>query len=106
MSPPDPAVFVGFGLFLLFAVVTLVGLCRREPPRLDGWWHNTSCRGRMSEQARERVAALRAAGVNVSRLDLRDLGLTTLKGDVSDYLAGGGDPTRLCRPRRRVRRSA
>lgn len=40
MSPPDPAVFVGFGLFLLFAVVVLVGLCCRERSRLDGWWHS------------------------------------------------------------------
>lgn len=55
------------------------------------------------EQARERVAALRAAGIDARRLDLRDLGLTTPKGDVSDYLAGGGDPARLRRPRRHVR---
>ena len=60
-------------------------------------------------QARERVAALRAAGIDARRLDLRDLGLKTPKGDVSDYLAGGGDPARI-HPRRlvtrRVRRSA
>lgn len=58
------------------------------------------------EQARAAVSRLRAAGINAQRLDLRDLGLMTPKGDVSDYLAGGGDPARLARPRRRVRRTA
>lgn len=58
------------------------------------------------EQTRAAVSRLRAAGIKAQRLDLRDLGLTTPKGDVSDYLAGGGDPRRLRRPRRRVRRSA
>jgi len=52
-------------------------------------------------QARERVAALRTAGVRARRLDLRSLGLTTPKGDVNDFLRGGGNPARL-RPRRRV----
>ena len=54
------------------------------------------------EQARERVTALKEAGIDARRLDLRDLGLTTLKGDVSDYLAGGGDPALLAHSRRRV----
>lgn len=58
-----------------------------------------------AEQARAVVRRLRAAGLDARRLDLRDLGLTTPKGDVSDYLAGDGDPARL-RPRRRIRRSA
>lgn len=62
------------------------------------------------EQARAVVARLRAAGIAAHRLDLRDLGLTTPKGDVSDYLAGGGDPAKLRRPRRvtrrRIRRAA
>jgi hypothetical protein len=57
------------------------------------------------EQARERVAALRAAGVSATRLSLRALGLDTAKGDVTDYLRAGGDPARL-RPRRVVRRSS
>lgn len=56
------------------------------------------------DQARERVAALRSAGIDARRLDLRDLGLTIPKGDVSDYLAGGGDPKRLRSPRRVFRR--
>jgi len=46
-------------------------------------------------QARERVAALRAAGIDARRLDLRDLGLGTPKGDLSDYILGGCDPARL-----------
>ena len=54
------------------------------------------------DQARERAAALREAGIRARRLDLRDLGLTTPKGDVSDYLAGGGEPARLRGSRRRV----
>jgi len=53
-------------------------------------------------QARERVAALKAAGIEARRLDLRDLGLKTPKGDVSDFLTSGGDPAQLRRPRRRV----
>jgi hypothetical protein len=42
------------------------------------------------EQARERVAHLRAAGVKARRLSLRKLGLRTPKGDLSDYLNNGG----------------
>jgi hypothetical protein len=48
--------------------------------------------------ARERVAALRAAGIDARRLDLRWLGLTIAKGDVSDYLSDGRGPKRLLRP--------
>lgn len=54
------------------------------------------------KQAAERVEALRAAGVHTRRFDLRRLGLGE-KGDISDYLNGGGDPAAL-RPRRIVKR--
>jgi hypothetical protein len=49
------------------------------------------------EQACERVAALTAAGVTARRLDLRRLGLRTPKGDLSDYLNGGGSAEALRR---------
>ena len=60
---------------------------------------------RLFEQALERVASLRSAGVKAWRRNLRDLGLTTPKGDLADYLNGGGEAARL-RPRRVARRSA
>lgn len=43
-------------------------------------------------QARQRVRYLRAAGVSARRLDLRKLGLCHPRGDLSDYLNGGGSP--------------
>jgi hypothetical protein len=82
----------------------------------DEWTHDLAglsvvvCFDNNEQQwARERVAGLGAAGVVAHRLDLRTLGLDTPKGDLNDYLTGGGDPARLRRPRRRVvwrRRSA
>jgi hypothetical protein len=56
-----------------------------------------------SELAERRVRELRAAGLNACRLDLRTLGLTMPKGDLSDYLNAGGDPNRLMPPGRRAR---
>lgn len=53
-----------------------------------------------AEQARERVAALKAVGIRARRLDLRDLGLTESKGDLSDYLNGGGSAAKLRRAMR------
>lgn len=47
------------------------------------------------EQARATVARLKGAGIHPRRLDLRKLGLDTPKGDLSDYLNGGGAPERL-----------
>ncbi len=58
------------------------------------------------ELACERVAALRAAGLSASRLDLRTLGLDSEKGDMTDYLRLGGEPSRVRPPRRAVRRRA
>jgi hypothetical protein len=46
-------------------------------------------------QARDRVRTLRAAGIRAKRLDLRTLGLDAPKGDLSDYLNGGGDPAAM-----------
>ena len=54
-------------------------------------------------QAEVCVRRLRRAGINAQRLDLRSLGLDTPKGDLNDYLTGGGDPVKV-RPRRIVRR--
>jgi hypothetical protein len=48
--------------------------------------------------ARRWVRELRAARIPASHLDLRTLGLTTAKGDLSDYLIAGGDPRRIERP--------
>lgn len=50
-------------------------------------------------QAEACVSGLRAAGIDARRLDLRRLGLDAPKGDLNDYLVGGGDPSAL-RPRR------
>lgn len=47
------------------------------------------------EQARERVTVLKAAGIDARRLDLRRLGLDAPKGDLSDYLDGGGSIKRV-----------
>jgi hypothetical protein len=47
--------------------------------------------------ARRRASALRDAGLEARRLDLRTLGLTDAKGDVSDYLNTGGSARRLRR---------
>lgn len=46
-------------------------------------------------QARECVRRLRGEGVDADGLDLRALGLDTPKGDLSDYLNGGGDEDAL-----------
>jgi hypothetical protein len=48
-----------------------------------------------TEQARECVSRLGEAGISARRLDLRALGLDSPKGDLSDYLNGGGDSARL-----------
>lgn len=48
-------------------------------------------------QARERVRALREAGVQARRLDLRWLGFEEPKADLSDYLNRGGSPLALRR---------
>lgn len=56
-----------------------------------------------TEQARQRIAALRDAGISARRLDLASLGVDKPKGDVTDYLRAGGDATRL-RPRQVTRR--
>jgi len=60
------------------------------------------------QQARERVDGLKAAGIPARRLDLRTLGLDTAKGDLSDFLNGGGSLDRLHRAARPriVRRGA
>lgn len=56
-------------------------------------------------QAHQRVRRLRAAGVRARGLDLRTLGLHEPKGDLSDYLNGGGTPEQIRRVgRRRVKR--
>jgi hypothetical protein len=52
--------------------------------------------------ARRRVKELRQAGIRARQLDLRNLGLTEAKGDLSDYLNGGGDPKRIKPPGRRT----
>jgi hypothetical protein len=52
--------------------------------------------------ARKRASELREAGIRARHLDLRTLGLSTPKGDVSDYLNSGGDPKRIKRPGRRA----
>jgi hypothetical protein len=52
--------------------------------------------------AERRVRELRAAGIRARHVDLRTLGLTTEKGDLSDYLNAGGDPGRLKPPRGRT----
>ena len=48
-----------------------------------------------TDLARERAAALRSAGLDARRIDLRRLGLKGKKADVSDYLNGGGSVRRL-----------
>lgn len=50
-----------------------------------------------AELARRRAEQLRAAGIRARRLDLRRLGLKTAKGDLSDYLNGGGTASSLRR---------
>jgi hypothetical protein len=60
------------------------------------------------EQARAVVERLKRAGISARRLDLRRLGLDTPKGDLSDYLNGGGTAREIraaLRSRRVVRRS-
>ncbi len=48
-------------------------------------------------QARVLRRKLTALGVQARVLDLRRLGVRAPKGDVSDYLLGGGEPDRLLR---------
>jgi hypothetical protein len=57
-------------------------------------------------QARAVVTRLRTAGVEAATLSLRRLGLHTRKGDLSDYLNGGGSALELKRLIRRERRAA
>jgi hypothetical protein len=47
--------------------------------------------------AHGRVRALSKAGVDAARLDLRTLGVTGAKADLSDYLNAGGSPVRVRR---------
>jgi hypothetical protein len=47
------------------------------------------------EQSRAVVGRLRSAGLRAQRLDLRALGLTSEKGDLNEYLTGGGDPSAI-----------
>lgn len=51
-------------------------------------------------QASERCDSLQARGVSTRVIDLRRLGLKTPKGDLSDYLNGGGDPAALLKGRK------
>jgi hypothetical protein len=53
--------------------------------------------------AQQRASELREAGIRARHLDLRTLGLTTPKGDLSDYLNSGGDPKRIKPPGRRTK---
>lgn len=53
------------------------------------------------EVAQRRVQELRKAGIRARHLDLRTLGVAKPKGDLSDYLNGGGDPKRIKPPGRR-----
>jgi DNA primase len=50
----------------------------------------------------KRVSELRDAGIRARHLDLRTLGLTTAKGDLSDFLRQGGDPAGIKPPGRRA----
>jgi hypothetical protein len=61
------------------------------------------------DKAREWTAHLNSVGVRARRLDLRDLGLTDEKGDLTDYLNGGGTAAEIraaMRPRIVPRRRA
>ncbi|MGK2939177.1 MAG: toprim domain-containing protein [Solirubrobacteraceae bacterium] len=81
----------------------------------SSWWRDewtADLRGRQvvvcfdnneTDQAKTCVRRLRRGGIRAQRLDLRSLGLNTPKGDLNDYLTGGGDPAAV-RPRRLVRR--
>jgi hypothetical protein len=96
------------------------GLPACSVTRGAGQWHDdwtAALRGRRvvvafdngeEDQARATVARLLAAGVRARRLDLRDLGLTDEKGDLSDYLNRGGSIAKLRRAMRPriVRRAA